>query len=409
MNRNHDADGNAASSSTRGTRRRVGTVGVLGIALVAIAAVIGVRAARDEPPRVPADLPVDAWAPYWAIDAALADIGDRAHSLRELSPFWFRALGARTVERDPSAPERADDLIAVARRSGVRIVPAVVDAMPAGGMAGVLRDPTMRSAHVETLVDFVVDNGFDGVDIDYEQFAFADGRSTWEATRPAWVAFIAELGARLRELDKVLTVSIPPVYDTGRTDASGYWVYDHGAIAPHVDRIRVMAYDYSTSAPGPIAPLAWVQQAIDGTLAAVGDAEKIVLGIPLYGYNWPSGTSGDCAGLDVSGRTSVTIRSVGALAERRGGRPIFDETTGESAFVYDLPIDGGVGTCVQARRVHFVDAAGARLRIDLARRAGLGGVALWALGYDDDSVWDAIAEVAQAPRPANGPGERQEP
>ena len=54
-------------------------------------------------------------------------------------------------------------------------------------------------------------------------------------------------------------MSIPPIYDTGRTSDSGSWVYDYGAIAPVVDHIRVMAYDYSTDSPGPIAPLEWVQ------------------------------------------------------------------------------------------------------------------------------------------------------
>ena len=46
------------------------------------------------------------------------------------------------------------------------------------------------------------------------------------------------------------------MFDGGRTDASGYWVYDYAAITPLVDDIRVMAYDYSIASgqPGPIAP-----------------------------------------------------------------------------------------------------------------------------------------------------------
>ena len=76
---------------------------------------------------------------------------------------------------------------------------------------------------------------------------------------------------RLHDDGRTLTVSIPPVYDTGSTPDSGYWVYVYAAIAPHVDSIREMAYDYSTTSPGPIAPLDWVQEAIDGTVAASGD------------------------------------------------------------------------------------------------------------------------------------------
>ena len=82
-----------------------------------------------------------------------------------------------------------------------------------------------------------------GIDIDYEQFAFADGRDTWATTRPNWVAFVEELAGALHADGRTLTVSIPPVYDAGQTDSSGFWVYDYGAIVEHVDRIRIMTYD----------------------------------------------------------------------------------------------------------------------------------------------------------------------
>ena len=55
----------------------------------------------------------------------------------------------------------------------------------------------------------------------------------------------ASSAQRLHADGRTLTVSVPPVYDGGQTDDSGYWVYDYGGIAPLVDTIRIMAYDYS--------------------------------------------------------------------------------------------------------------------------------------------------------------------
>ena len=103
------------------------------------------------------------------------------------------------------------------------------------------------------------------------------------------MAFVGELADRLHADGRTLTVSIPPVYDAGQTDDSGYWVYDYAAITPLVDSIRVMAYDYSNASTdaGPVAPLDWVERVIAGTSAASGDPSKLVLGVPLYGYNWP--------------------------------------------------------------------------------------------------------------------------
>ena len=57
-----------------------------------------------------------------------------------------------------------------------------------------------------------------------------------------------------------------------------------------------MAYDYSNASTneGPVAPLDWVERVIAGTSAASGDPSKLVLGVPLYGYNWPISVSGTC-------------------------------------------------------------------------------------------------------------------
>jgi spore germination protein YaaH len=279
----------------------------------------------------------------------------------------------------------------------VAVVPSIIDAMPAGGMAAILADPTTRSQHVDTIRSFAADGDYDGIDIDYEQFAFADGRDTWATTRPNWVAFIEELGAALRADGRTLTVSIPPVYDAEQTSQSGFWVYDYGGIIDHVDRIRMMTYDYSVAEPGPIAPLAWVESAIVGAIEATGAPEKLVLGLPAYGRNWPVSTAGVCPEEDVPGRTSVTARSVDELIELRKVVPVADDITGEWTFEYDLEVTDGTATCVQTRQVHYIDGDGIALRMDLAREYRLDGVSLWAFGFDDPEVWEAILPTVADP------------
>ena len=272
-------------------------------------------------------------------------------------------------------------------------------------MAAVLADPTQRAIHVEALAKFAASGHFAGLDIDYEKFAYADDRSTWATTRPGWVAFITDLADRLHADGRTLTVSIPPVYDTGRTSDSGYWVYDYAAIAPVVDRIRVMAYDYSTATAGPIAPLDWVQKSIDGTTEASGDPAKLVLGLPLYGYNWVVATTGTCpSGGDGDGdRSGVTARSARDLATKRGAEPVYDAVTGEWSFTYPLELSDGTTTCTQTREVHYVDSQGAVARLDLAHAAGFDGGSLWALGYEDDSLWPSLTDPGQATSPSSSP------
>ena len=365
-------------------------LGLIGV-LVAVGAG-GFWLTREDPPPPPKpDIPLDAWAPYWALDDALPEFEQRVGSLRDVSPFWFNATGVETIEVDVNAlDEGLDQFFEIASKAGVNVVPSIIDAMPAGGMAAIIADPTTRTQHVETIRSFAAEFDVAGIDIDYEQFAFADGRDTWAATRPNWVAFITELGAALRADGRTLAVSIPPVYDAEQTSDSGFWVYDYGAIAPHVDRIRIMAYDFSVGEAGPIAPLEFVERSINGAIEATGDPEKLVLGLPAYGRNWPTGETGACPASELQGRTSVTARSVDALLELREAVPVFVPETGEYTFDYDLEVTDGTLTCTQGRRVHFVDGDGVRLRMDLARQYQLNGVSLWALGFEDDDVWAEI-------------------
>lgn len=364
---------------------------------VAAAAVLVSRSESAAPPKP--DIPLDAWAPYWALDASLADLDERSQSMRDISPFWFNAVGPGEIIIDPNAPrDKTEEFMAKARRSQADLVPSIVDAMPAGEMAAILADPVTRSEHVDAIVAFAADGEFDGIDLDYEQFAFADGRSTWSETRPNWVAFIAELSDRLHSDGRTLTVSIPPVYDAEQTSESGFWVYDYGAIVEHVDRIRIMAYDFSVAEPGPIAPLDWVETAIQGAIEATGSPDKLVLGLPAYGRNWPTFVSGECPAENVPGRTSVSARSVDELIERRNAVPIRVDSTGEWMFEYDLEVTDGVATCIQTRQVHYIDGDGIRLRMDLAREYQLNGVSLWALGFDDEAVWAAILPTVTDPQ-----------
>jgi spore germination protein YaaH len=359
----------------------------LAAGLVVLAAVGGTAAialSRDDAP--PPDIALEAWAPYWALDRSVESLRTHGELLREVSLFWFEARGATDVGPVATTPADADTLVAELRDQGLPVVPSIVDAMPAGGMAAVLADEETRAQHIDALMTLVDDNDFDGIDLDYEQFAFADGRDTWDTTRPNWVAFVAELGARLRSKDKQLTVSIPP---------PDYTVYAYAEIAPHVDAIRIMAYDYSVGEPGPIAPLYWVQQVIDAAAAEVDDRSKLWLGVPLYGRNWLIDTVGTCPDDAPQGTQAVNQRTVDDLIERRNVTPVRNDEAGESSFVYEVQFGSGDTLCTQTRRVHWVDAQGAFERLDLARRERLGGGALWALGFDDEATWEAIDPIVR--------------
>ena len=358
--------------------------GALGLLAVAVAATVAWPSESMPPPP---DIPLDAWAPYWTLDNSVASLATYGYMLRQVSPFWYSATGANQVVPNGEAPQSLmTQFIDEARRQNITLIPSIVDEMPAGGMAAVLADPTLRSQHVDTLIALAQQADFDGLDIDYEQFAFADDRSTWAATKPNWIAFIAELGQRLHQDGRVLTVSVPP---------PSFGVYAYAEIEAHVDHIRIMAYDYSVAEPGPIAPLSYVQDVVDAAKQATTDDSKLVLGIALYGRNWLTNTSGICPSDAAGAIEAVNQRTIDELLVKRGAIATRSASTGESTFTYDVEFTDGVNTCTQTRQVHYVDAVGASERIDLARRAFLGGASLWALGFDDPATWTAIGTLAR--------------
>src|SRR6056297_2103109 len=204
-----------ARMPTPGRRVVAGGLGILAVIAVAVVGVV-VLTGDDEGPELIPVIAVDGWAPYWTLGDMADEISRRDGSMREVSPFWFRATGVDQITFDPNASadltekflDEADEAL---------VVPSIVDGLPAGEMAAILADPATRRRHVNAIVEFAAEGDYDGIDLNYEQFAFADGRDTWEATRPNWVSFVADLAEELRADGRSLTVSIPVVYDAGRT------------------------------------------------------------------------------------------------------------------------------------------------------------------------------------------------
>jgi spore germination protein YaaH len=371
--------------------------------LVAVALAIVALLSACGPPR----RAVTGWVPYWSTDTGRTTIDTARDLLSEISPFWYRATGAATLVSDEPAGDQAA-VVAQARAAHVPLIPAVRDGMPAHGMAAVLADPAQRAAHVNALVDLAVANGYAGLDLDYEQFAFSDGTSSWAATRPLWVQFISELGAALHARAKLLTVTTPPIYNGTGAAGSGYWVYDWGAIAPYVDRLRIMSYEFSNSTPGPMAPIWWVQQIVAYAVTVVPPS-KVQVGVPAYGRNFVAGVTGICPAGIVPDRYDVRNANTAALIQEKGATPVRDAASGEMTFSYVETFTGPPPaavdattttppptqvTCQVTRTVWYPDVDSMMARARLVGTYGISGIAQWALGFEDPAQWQPLRDYA---------------
>ncbi|MEI7453023.1 MAG: glycosyl hydrolase family 18 protein [Actinomycetes bacterium] len=406
------------------------------VALIALAimssALVMPAAHADGGPKI-----ITGWMPYWmtspAKPAGITNAVANADVLKDVSPFWFSAVsgGAAgvTVKFNPNfggAEANAAWSVAQLRGAGLAILPSIADGSGKAKMAATLADPVRRTAHVSDIVNLVTSRGYDGIDLDYEQFAFADGRASWAATQPNWTAFVNELAAALHAQGKLLSVTIPSPCDTTNKcgGTNGYWVYNLPGIAASADRIRVMTYDFHYNSPGAIAPIGWVTTSMQYA-ATQAPANKLVVGIPAYGRSWTKKTgnsfqlSGVCPSSGSSGSAktaynsltsmaSATAAEIPALITQVGKTPAdiqWDAATAENWIEYDKPVawtdaNGAAQTCVAKRVMWWVGPQAALVRTQLVGQLGLNSAGFWTIGGDDPAMWPLLRGYATQLAPA---------
>ena len=145
-----------------------------------------------------------------------------------------------------------------------------------------------------------------------------------------------------------------------------------------------MTYEwgYLYGPPMAVAPLPNVRQVVEYALTEV-PAEKLWLGVPNYGYDWPLPY--------VRGKTrarSLSSQEALALARRYGQAISYDEKAQAPWFRY-TDQDG------VAHEVWFEDARSVRARLSLIPEYGLSGTGVWNLNRDFPQLWVVLSSLYQ--------------
>jgi len=332
--------------------------------------------------------------------------------MKEVMPFWY-TLKSPTVIRDdyttgnPSWPMA--DTLCLMRKTGLKIIPTMTDGTDKLVLSGYLAKAQTRTTIVTTIVDLVNKNGFDGIDLDFEGFAFVDGNTTWTKTAPNWILFIKELSAQLHASQKLLSVSSPYAFNPTEK-LKGYTVYAWAEIASSIDRLRIMTYDYSVAKPGPIGPIAWTEKTVQYAISIM-PASKVFIGLPGYGRDWITSIVGTCPisappGLTMSAKAATfKMNYANAKAAIDQALPVFDEKNSEVTYSYiktfnGLTSKGAATTCSVSRTVWYQNDRSYTERMNLVAKYQLGGASLWTLGMEDVSATTAMRNVALAIAPA---------
>ena len=253
-----------------------------------------------------------------------------------------------------------------------------------------IEDPVQNSKNmVNDLVPILQEYGFSGLNLDIEYTKEASNEA-----RARFTEFATGVKNGLKE-NGVNSLTI---------DVTGYDIVKNNLInikevSEIADRILIMAYDFhfpGSFVTGPIGPL-WGAGSIAeyDTETAVREAlrimpsEKIILGLPLYGYEW-----------ETIGREPrfAVIPNTGVLASGRRVEEIINSCQGctrqsdtdaqESYLIYK---NDKTGTYHQ---IFYPDRQSTLAKTNFAKIRNLGGVALWALGYEDSTILDPLKDYS---------------
>lgn len=262
--------------------------------------------------------------------------------------------------------DRAIDAVAIGAAYGVNVHLVVTNFEP-DELTSLLSSATARSTLIDELVVEVARTGAHGVNIDFERMP--------SSQRANMVTFIRDLDAAVDEV----------VIATPAVDWSGAW--DYAALSAN-SHLFIMGYGYHWSGSenaGPVDPLygggIWGPYSLDWTaqdyLEKGAAADKVILGMPLYGNKWP--VSGTGVPAQTTGRGSAIVFSSAWTNGAANGEG-YDATT--MTHYYNLA----------GEQAWYGDTETVRERIQYADAEGLGGVGFWALHYtgNDVNFWGMV-------------------
>ncbi|HSM04680.1 MAG TPA: glycoside hydrolase family 18 protein [Longimicrobiales bacterium] len=291
-------------------------------------------------------------------------------------------------------PERWQALRDRARDAGLSLVP-VVTLHPEEAVPVLLADPlAVRRAAASITALVASDPTLDGVHLDLEVF-----QPVPSAARDGYVALARALRHRLDEIrpGAVLSVFIPAL--------DGADAYDEVSLAEVADYMVVQGYDLhhgNDVRAGPLAALrGWGSlnwTAVTDRLTGLGiPPGRLVMGVPLYGYEWPvegpepgSPTRGPGVAVPLTAPPDV-LPELPRAEDRIASHGLRRDPVSDVPYYVFRTDDGWVQGWVE-------DARSLADKLDFVRARGLGGVAWFPLAY-------APAEVRrELLRRGRGPG-----
>lgn len=234
-----------------------------------------------------------------------------------------------------------------------------------------LGDPAAQNEIIRQTAETVREKGFQGVDVDFEYAKEEDSQ--------AFADFVWKIREVINGMGYPVSVTLAP---KTRDDQPGalYEGTDYRLLGEAADQALLMTYEwgYSRGQPMAVAPVNLVRRVVDYAVSRI-PREKLLLGIPNYGYDWPLPF---CQG-ETAAKSIGNVEAV-RLAAERGAEIFYDETSQAPYFHYRAE-----GT---EHVVWFEDPRSIRAKLQTVEDYGLAGAGYWQIMRMFRANWLLLAD-----------------
>jgi spore germination protein YaaH len=331
--------------------------------------------------------------PFWLISRAQADYSPY---ITQLSYFNVTIDSDGKIQKFTSPGEsdpgwhtlstgKVDDYLTIAKKNGIELSLTVFSGDDEK-IDKFLEDPAVSAQNlINDLSPVISKYEFSDLNLDIERV----GEATLDQ-RNRYTTFVKEVRNRL---DPKITITVDAPGIAFVRDKN---LADPAALSKIVDYMVLMGYDFhnpGSFVTGAVAPQTGagivsefdIQSAVQAALTLV-PANKLILAVPLYGYSWESLNPVPRAAVLPGSAYSISSRSVEELLSSCATCSAqFNKTDSENYFLYK---NTDTNTYQQ---VFYPDKFSTQIKVDFVKSQNLGGMALWALGYEGANILEPLA------------------
>jgi len=246
-----------------------------------------------------------------------------------------------------------------------------------------LNNPKSQETLIDSVLSLLALRKADGINIDFESLSAEN--------KPKFNKFIKIISERLKKENPDYMVSLC-LYAVDYHN-----IFEIKTIDPYIDFYTMMGYDYYGSFSkhaGPVSPLYktktfgehCLESSVDYYISKGVNPSKLIVGLPNYGAEWIVNNTviPSKAEKFYSHAIYKTIKKVYTDSLNL---PILFDSACVSNYINIKDNDGD-------RQLWFNDVKSFAVKYDWIKSRKLGGVGIWALGYDDgnEELWNLLAE-----------------